>query len=40
MALNLTNTVAEIEANMTAEEKAVMEKEKENGIFLCICETL
>ena len=31
MALNLTNTVEQIEANMTAEEKAQMEKEKEIG---------
>lgn len=31
MALNLTNTVAEIEANMTAEEKAIMEEEKKIG---------
>ncbi len=31
MALNLTNTVAEIEANMTEAEKAQMEKEKEIG---------
>ena len=31
MALNLTNTVEEIEANMTPEEKAQMEKEKEVG---------
>ncbi len=31
MALNLTNTVEEIKANMTPEEKAQMEKEKEVG---------
>ena len=31
MALNLTNTVAQIEANMTAEEKAIMEEEKAIG---------
>lgn len=31
IALNLTNTVEQIEANMTAEEKAVMEEEKKIG---------
>lgn len=31
MALNLTNTVEQIEANMTAEEKAKMEEEKKIG---------
>ena len=31
MALNLTNSVEQIEANMTAEEKAVMEEEKKIG---------